>query len=466
MHNVPENPGPDLPRLRWRVCGFVWSGLALLIAAMEGAGLHRNGMLMQVVVIGSAFLLALLVAGWAAGIARKVMLLYATCLGTLVLIEAALRLYPELDPPTTEAHDSLFQFDDKLGWRLLPNAETVLEMRGLYRTSIKINSRGFRDREPDPIDPTPILAVIGDSFVSNFGVEASEVFTELLRKNLGGSFSIRNYGVNGYGQVQELLLLDEILASQRPAMVLIVVYIRNDFDDNLGIFDWNLGYRRPYCRLLDNQHIEIEPRVAKSSSAPESDPAARPALERAIVSTGVYRLFVRAFESAFPSRVAPHLRPPELRYCKQKLDERERKALDLTTALLIEMNRKCRMQDCRFGVVVAPSLWQVQHPQWEQLLRDYRALARDYDHNLPNRLLAAFCREQGFPCLDLLPELETAAAAGETLYYPREQHWNKRGQERVAMAIQTWLTDSRLGMRSEMPQAHTAAKPARPGARR
>jgi hypothetical protein len=359
------------------------------------------------------------------------------------VFEAALWLYPDLNPPTTEPHDFLFRFDEKLGWRLLPHAEAVIEVRGLYRTTVKTNSAGFRDRETDPEDRAPVLAVIGDSFVSNFGVEAPEVFTELMRKYLGAGVSIRNYGVNGYGQVQELLLLEEILASQRPAVVFTVVYTRNDFDDNLGILDWNLGYRRPRCWLDSAGHIEIEQHVAEPGLSRKAEaPNWLAPLERSIVSTRTHRLLMCVLKNAFPQRGALQLRPPELRYCKRELEDRERRAVQLTTAVLSEMNRKCHEHDCNFGVILAPSLWQVELPQWEQLLRDYRLDGRDYDRSLPNWLLATFCQEQGCPCLDLLPHLEAAAAAGESLYYPREQHWNTRGQERVAAVIENWVRTS------------------------
>jgi hypothetical protein len=334
----------------------------------------------------------------------------------------------------------LFRFDHKLGWRLLPRAEAVVEIRGLYRTNVKINSAGFRESEPDPQRRATAVAVVGDSFVSNFGVEASEVFTNLIQKKLGDGVSICNCGVNGYGQVQELLLLDEVLTLHRPSMVLVVVYIRNDFDDNLGIFDWNLGYRRPRCRLGSDGQLEIERQVPAPDVRQQAAAANwLVALERAIASTRTYRLLATVLSSAFAGQSRLHLRPPELRYCKCELENRERKAVDLTMALLTELNRKCHEHNCVFGVVLAPSLWQVERPEWERLLRDYRVDPRGYDRSQPNRILATYCQRKGYPCLDLLPPLEAAAAAGEALYYPREQHWNRRGQMRVAAAIEPWV---------------------------
>lgn len=402
---------------------------------------------MQVAFVGSAFLIALLTLRWAARATHRILLLYASCLVSLAGFEAALWLIPGLIPPTNEAHDSLFRFDEKLGWRMLPRARATIEVRGLYRTTVQTNSAGFRDREPDPEDRAPVLALIGDSFVTNFGVEGPEVFTELVRKNLGGRVSVRNFGVNGYGQVQELLLLDEVLASVRPAMIAVVVYTRNDFDDNLGIFDWNLGYHRPHCWLARDGAVEIEPRVAPPKPRPSFGLAGwLDGFENAIVSTRTHRLLAGVLSCAFCKEGALHLQPPELRYCQRELGSRERDAIQLTTALLTAMKRKCDRYQCIFRVIVAPSLWQVQRRDWDRLATDYRARSQDYDLSLPNRLLAEFCEHNGLACLDLLPALERAASAGETLYYPREQHWNKRGQERVAAAVSAWVAEfARLG---------------------
>jgi hypothetical protein len=411
--------------------------LALLVTALELAGYPGKGRTLQALLFASAALVGLLGVAWAAGAARKVLLLYGSCLLTLVAAEAGLRLVPGLEIPTSGRYDFLFRFDDKLGWRFVPNSEEVVEFKGEYRTTVKINSEGFRDREPDKHNRAPGVAVFGDSFVTNFGVEDREVFTELVRGSWGSGLSVRNYGVNGYGQVQEMLLLDEILRSRRPALALVVLYTRNDFDDNVGAFDWIQGYKRPRCGLKSDGQIEIVCQLQ------EPEPPSR--LVRAINETRTHRLLHQAYVSMFPEQQPVSERPPEIRYCRRDLEPREQKAMEITKALLREMKRRCDQHQCRFGVVIAPSLWQVQRPEWDRLLTNSRLDARDFDRTLPNRLLAEWCAEQEYPCLDLLPTLEAFAGTGESLYYPKEQHWNGLGNKRVADAIVAWLRPVNLG---------------------
>ncbi len=120
-HFTPRGTsGTSSPPKRWRVCRYICTVLFLVVLAVEGAGFHRQDLTMQIVVVGSALLIALLAVRWAGGALHKILLLYASCLFTLAIFEAALWHYPDLNPPTTEPHDSLFRFDQELGWRMLP----------------------------------------------------------------------------------------------------------------------------------------------------------------------------------------------------------------------------------------------------------------------------------------------------------------------------------------------------------
>ena len=99
---------------------------------------------------------------------------------------------------------------------------------------IQTNSLGFRDN-PLPLDEDKKrkILVIGDSFVSNISVKDNEVFTEIIERQLKNT-AVLNFGVPGYGQVQEYLLLKEWFCKINPDLVIVVVFIRNDFEDNVG----------------------------------------------------------------------------------------------------------------------------------------------------------------------------------------------------------------------------------------
>jgi hypothetical protein len=89
----------------------------------------------------------------------------------------------------------------------------------------------------------------------------------------------------------------------------------------------------------------------------------------------------------------------------------------------------------RFGVVLIPDEYMVEDTLWQQVQRAAgRALKR---HALPDRL-AAWCRDEGIPCLDLLPVLTAVKPLPDGdrhLYLLRDTHWNARGNEAAGKAL-------------------------------
>jgi hypothetical protein len=357
---------------------------------------------------------------------------------SLLLVEVLLRVTGRVP---VGAQSDLIRFDERLGWRFRPGARAAVFRLGEYFSDVRINSVGWRDREPGTgsAERRPVLAVLGDSFTSNLGVEQAEVFTDLLDQALP-RVSVRNFGVNGYGQVQQLLLLEEILDEYQPVAVLVVLYVRNDFDDNLGEFDWERRYSRPRARLDASGAVVIE----RDFAPPQEEKSGL----RLIRDTAIYRLLQRTSLGWARQKLEDlpiHGIPPELRYCRRVLAERERLAFRLTLTLLRRMARMSEERGARFGIVVTPSRLQVGREDWDALLERFDLEPGAYDRRNPQAVLARGCAWMQNPCLDLLPDLERHSDAGEKLYYPVEQHWTARGNRRVAEAIEDWLPGTELG---------------------
>ena len=160
---------------------------------------------------------------------------------TLMLLEVTLRLF---FPQITE-HKQLFEFDARLGWKFAPNKNINITYSGVEDHYVKTNSMGFRDnpiRLSDEGKSKRILT-LGDSFVSNIAVKSDEVFTEVIENQLAET-EVLNFGINGYSQVQEYLLLKEWHKVIKPDIIVLMVYLRNDFQENVTR-DWH--YPRPYA---------------------------------------------------------------------------------------------------------------------------------------------------------------------------------------------------------------------------
>ena len=89
----------------------------------------------------------------------------------------------------------------------------------------------------------------------------------------------------------------------------------------------------------------------------------------------------------------------------------------------------------RLRVVIIPSEFQVNDAPFAALVQDE---AERFDRDMPTRRLRAFLEAEEIPYLDLLEPLREAEAGGLT-YWPRDTHWNERGNRVAADEITRWL---------------------------
>jgi hypothetical protein len=167
---------------------------------------------------------------------RVVLLTTTVCL-SLAMSELALRFFlttalPDWSRKGPAPYDGLgYQHDRSLGWFPMPNDRKVLKAFDRMVT-ISHNTDGFRDIEPQ-FDERPRIVFIGDSFLWGSSLEAKERFTDKLRAR-HPEWAIFNFGVVGYGNDQEYLLLQRHFEKYRPKVVFLIFCTENDFTDNCG----------------------------------------------------------------------------------------------------------------------------------------------------------------------------------------------------------------------------------------
>jgi hypothetical protein len=353
---------------------------------------------------------------------RAAALVLLSSLLTLVSAEAALRaFYPQIFE-----HDAMFRRDAVLGWGWIPNKRTTYI--GSSRHVIQTNAEGFRDQ---PFTPKTAgerrVIVLGDSFVSNVAVEEERVFTRLLERSLGET-RVFNLGVNGYGPVQEYLLLTQLLERYAPDLVVVVIYLRNDFTDNLG-HRWVENLPSPAVRLSDDRR-SVELFLPEAGAhAPEDRPLIKRLHLAYLVKHAAYNLF--AWLSSTQALLG---QPPEYYLCKKATGPAAEELFKVMELMLLKIATYCRERSIPSLFVLAPSRVQAERPLWDRLLAQRGLAARDYDRALPNDRLSAFAKRNGLAMLDLLPLMEAGASAPEGLYGP-DQHWNEAGNAFVAREI-------------------------------
>lgn len=349
----------------------------------------------------------------------RIVLALVSLVTALAVAEGVLRLIPAFDPHLG-GHERLFTFDRSLGWRFVPGAEETIVFPGEYRQSIRINESGFRD-VPWTREGTRRIAILGDSFTSNLGVPVDSVFTRHLERRLGESTVVRNYGVNGYNQVQQAVQLSNDVIDWRPDRVLLVLYPRNDLDENASRH-WTAHYERPRATNVGGD-LRIQTDLVEKE---------RPVRSRRLEGLRLRVLARTLWYRLNPDAMPVHRQPPERRWSRDEWTVDQRETFDLTIGLVTWMRDHGAETGMDFGVVIAPSLWQVRDDAWERIAREGMVRTQ------PQRALVDAFEQRGIDVLDLLPALR---AAEGRLYYPSEQHWTAAAQPIVAEAIADWLDE-------------------------
>ena len=150
----------------------------------------------------------------------------------LALVEIGLRLVDYSRPP-------FYRFDANTGTSHRPNAEGWYEREDLIR--IRINSNGLRGPEIPIAKPPGVfrVVVLGDSFAEGFQVTYEARFSKVMEEAIASSCAppgrrveVLNFGVSGYGQARELLMLRHYAKAYAPDLVLVLFHGGNDFRNN------------------------------------------------------------------------------------------------------------------------------------------------------------------------------------------------------------------------------------------
>jgi hypothetical protein len=163
----------------------------------------------------------------------RLLLLLITVLFCLSVIEIGLRI-------AGFSYARFYIVDARRGYALRPGVEGWYRIEG--ESYVRINSDGLRDREHSKTKPpnTVRVAVLGDSYAEALQVPFENSFCAVLERELsecqansGRQIEVINFGVSGYGTVQELITLRDRVWQYSPDIVLLAVTTNNDISDNV-----------------------------------------------------------------------------------------------------------------------------------------------------------------------------------------------------------------------------------------
>ena len=330
----------------------------------------------------------------------------------------------------------MFEPDPYLGWKFISNKAGYIIYPGEAHHYIEINSIGFRDNPlPPDHDKSRKILVVGDSFVSNISVEDNDVFTEVIEHRLKNT-AVINFGVNGYGQVQEYLLLKKWLPIINPDLIILVIFIKNDFTDNMGEY-WM--YPRPFASWSEeDQTLKIiyppQPAFEKTHTRP---------FWKFYLKSHLYHFLDRKIRFLITKFSQDYI-PPELFLCRSQPSEKMELMFRTMKELLLKIEGYADEIGVPIVFALAPTIIQVEDELWASTLLNHGKNSEDYIRTLPNDKLMQFANNNNLLMVDLLPILQSEEKKGKTLYNRNEQHWNSEGNRVVARSLLDYLKSNSL----------------------
>jgi lysophospholipase L1-like esterase len=344
------------------------------------------------------------------GALANLALLAISTVVALLISEIGLRLAGRGPLYVSPERDLFWKYDSLLGWAHQPGQESVFETPQ-FRTSVRINQEGLRDREHAYAQPNDVkrILVIGDSFAWGYGVEESDRFSQRLEASL--NVEVINAGVSGYGTDQELLWLRNEGVKYDFDLVILQMS-GNDIGDNDQQLVHTIYYKPQFV-------LEAGQLVLKGTPVPQASPQAKFVYSLTQQSALAFFLVQRYFDLlSIYSRIKHHATDANSAGSAVGTTS---EPFGLTIAMLNEMRDIAASKHANF-MIVATSRW-------------WNAPA-----GVTYQDLMSTTQTQGFAVLDVesMPGFDP-----ERMLIPDDGHWNAAGHEFVAQKIEAVIESNR-----------------------
>lgn len=302
---------------------------------------------------------------------------------------------------------------------LAANADVTLRAIE-YETRVRTDRLGLRGA-PAPDGPMRV-AFVGDSFTLGVQVDETDTFAEqtaaLVAARSGQGVVALNAGVDGYGVVQSVDRLEELLRSTRITHAVLTVYLGNDLRDDARLEQKRSAMQNPPPPEDEAGFDSLDTMQRKSAWARASRLYAWVSVVRALrARSDDFRIQEYADElTVFTDASVLAAQLPD------------------TARGLERFGAVCRARRLRCVVALAPPAW-VAHP--ERTESTFESLGVDPAGIDVTRVVNGLRSSvpAGIPVVDLTGALQAAASDG-ALYYTFDPHWNRRGHRAVAEALE------------------------------
>lgn len=377
----------------------------------------------------------------------NLLLLLATLLFCLLILELGLRL-------VSSQPISRKQIDADLGWYHVPNI-SFLYSRQEYTVPIRYNSWGMRDSEHQTQKSPGAfrIAILGDSFVEGREVVLDSVYSKALERYLRQralNYETLNFGVNGYGTDQELMLLKKYVLKFDPDLV-ILAFCKNDILNNLitGMFDLTPQGTLRFTPIELSFASKVRAWLWGNSYLFVLLNVKLPRLMQLGTRTG--RRARMLFGGNMMERwgdyidaqqdLASYLVPVYAKEENQQAISMKR----LTEAILLEFRRLCQENGCKLVFLIVDSRFQLRPQEWEQTLRGYGLDPELYDPEAVDKWLTALANREAIPVINCAERFrQLKAIRPMKFHWDIDGHWNSNGHREAAKLTAQALEDFEL----------------------
>jgi len=355
-------------------------------------------------------------------------LLLCSLLLSLLLAEGFLQLFP----PCQTRHLPLAQNENfeyyiahpDIGYLLKPAVSGVLwgcDFRAAFHT----DSHGFRNPWPWP-EKAEIIAV-GDSLTFGFGVKDEEASPSVLARALPRS-RVLNLGLMGACPEQYLRLYETFGAKMRPRVLLVGVFLGNDFHEAPGFDRWlkskaggnyMLSQRPPLRFSLRHPRQSIKGLLTRYSYLYNLVRVMRTYDRNNSTERRLFPLADGHQLLLFPTRLAQAV----------TMGQPDHEEFEEVFRPINRMSALAREDGTHVLVVFQPSKEEIYLPLLGEPAPDAGGPLR------------TALQKQGIDCLDLTPAFRQRARAGDQLFFEADGHPNRLGYALIAEEILTYLTE-------------------------
>jgi hypothetical protein len=300
---------------------------------------------------------------------------------------------------------------------LAPNADVTLQAIE-YQTRVRTDRLGLRGAPPNDGDVR--VAFVGDSFTLGVQVAEADTFVEqtaaAVQQQIGRRVVGLNGGVDGYGVLQSVDRLEELLRFTRATHAVLTVYLGNDLRDDFRLAEKQAAMNRP-PPMDDSGFDSLDTMRRKSALARVSRLYAWVAVVKAL-RAGASDFRIEEYADELKVFTDSALRDQQLAATARGLDG---------------FGRTCRAHRLTCVVALAPPAWAVEQERAAATFASFGLSAEEADLD---GVVAAVRSSvpRGIEVLDLTPSLREAAR-NEPTYFTFDPHWTAAGHRAVAKAL-------------------------------